>query len=72
MTIVRELRARGCQQGRDFNFAYVPAVTDWRISDGHGDRFKASYVIFEFLSTLGEQCSTLLLLKYSDLIDDTR
>jgi hypothetical protein len=63
MTIVRELRGYGCLQGRDFDFAYIPAVTDWSPTTGT-DRFSASYVEFTFKSELGEQCSTLIGLKY--------
>lgn len=58
MDIVRELRAQGLVQGRDFDFAYKPEQYD---NDGWTSIHKR-YTVFMFHT---EKYATLFAIKYS-------
>lgn len=56
VTIVRELRESGLQQGTDFNFKWIPPHYEW-----NGDNDQPSAAEFYFYT---EELATMFELKY--------
>lgn len=64
LTIVRELRAEGLQQGSDFDFEYHAPRVEWSLEAGDGVVEKR-YTVFRFYT---ETLASWFIIKYSDTI----
>jgi hypothetical protein len=61
LSMVQELKDKGLQTGRDFDFAYYPPVSDEYNFSTVSDR----YTVFTFHTDLGKKYGSLFALRWS-------